>query len=70
MFGQHYIHISNLNPRADTPLFATTDVSLQLYHSPRVKIFAFQHQSGAQGLHCLMMHEPAKIWKFIFNAEN
>ena len=31
-----------LNPKVDTPLFATTANPLQLYHSPRVKIFALK----------------------------
>ena len=33
--------VSTLNPRVDTPLFATTGNPLQLYHSPRAKILAF-----------------------------
>ena len=38
-FGNCYIRI--LNPKVDTPLFATTANPLQLYHSPRAKILAF-----------------------------
>ena len=31
-----------LNPRVDNPLFASNANPLQLYHSPRVKILAFE----------------------------
>ena len=31
-----------LNPKVDTSLFAATANSLQLYHSPRVKILVFK----------------------------
>ena len=33
-----------LNPKVDTPLFATTANRLQLYHSPRAKILALNRQ--------------------------
>ena len=38
-----YIYHSylQLHPKVDTPLFAATANALQLYHSPRVKILAF-----------------------------
>ena len=32
----------DLNPKVDTPLFATTNNPLQPYHSPRAKILAFK----------------------------
>ena len=31
-----------LSPKIDTPLFATSATSLQLYHSPRMKILLFK----------------------------
>ena len=38
---QHQPNLSCLNPKVDTPLFATNANPLQLCHSPRVKILAF-----------------------------
>ena len=33
-------NVPNLNPKVDTPLFATYANPLQLYHSPRAKMLA------------------------------
>ena len=41
-FSIFFVHISALNPKVDTPLFATSANPLQLYHCPRVKIVAFK----------------------------
>ena len=55
-----------LYPKVDTPLFATTANPLLLYHSPRVKILAFESCTtnvpeggslGTQGLHIYHEHK-------------